>query len=273
MADMKGRRVVVTGSAIGIGRGIALEFARAGADVAIHYAHSREQAQTALAELRALGVRAEAFAADFADVEAVKRFGREALAFLGGLDVLVNNAGITMNLPFEKVTVEQFDTLYSVNIRAQFFLTQTVLPALLAGRNRAVVNISSIHAFEGYPEHTVYAGTKGAIVAYTRCLAIELAVKGVRVNAIAPGAVPVENHYKVIKDFDPEASGRSIPIGHAGTPSDIGKLAVFLASEENGYIVGQTIIADGGTTSWMPFSDAFRQPPEMHFGQGYVRGV
>jgi glucose 1-dehydrogenase len=273
MADMRGKKVIVTGSAIGIGRGIALEFARAGAEVALHYAHSREQAKTALEEVRATGVRAEAFAADFTDAEAAKRFGREAVEFLGGLDILVNNAGITMNLPFEQVTVEQFDTLYSVNIRAQFFLTQTVLPALLRAPHPAVVNLTSIHAYEGYPEHSVYAGTKGAIVAYTRELAIELAVKGVRVNAIAPGAVPVENHYKVIKDFDAEGQGRVIPIGRAGTPQDIGKLAVFLASEDSGYIVGQTIIADGGTTSWMPFSDAFRNPGEMHFGKGYVPGL
>jgi glucose 1-dehydrogenase/3-oxoacyl-[acyl-carrier protein] reductase len=270
---MKGRKVVVTGSANANGRGIALEFARAGADVVIHYAHSKEQAQTALTEIRAQGVRAEAYGADFAEVDAAKGFGTRALDFLGGLDVLVNSAGITMNLPFEKVTSEQFDVLYSVNVRAQFFLTQTVLPALLRATHPAIVNITSIHAFEGYTEHSVYAGTKGAIVAYTRELAVELAPRGIRVNAIAPGAVPVENHYKVIKDFDPAASGRSIPIGHAGTPEDIGKLAVFLASEDARYIVGQTIIADGGTTSWMPFSDGFRKPGEMHFGKGYVPGI
>ena len=234
---------------------------------------ARPPAGWSVEKVRALGARAETFGADFTDIGAVKRLAADATRFLGGLDVLVNNAGITMNLPFDKVTVEQFDTLYAVNIRAQFFLTQALLPALLTGRNRAVVNVSSIHAYEGFPEHTVYAGTKGAIVAYTRCLAIELAMKGIRVNAIAPGSVPVENHLKVIKDFDPAAAGRTIPVGRAGTPADIGKLALFLASEESGYIVGQTIIVDGGTTSWMPFSDAFRHPGEMHFGAGYVPGL
>jgi 3-oxoacyl-[acyl-carrier protein] reductase len=102
---------------------------------------------------------------------------------------------------------------------------------------------------------------------------VELAPRGIRVNAIAPGSVPVENHRKVIENFDPEASGRSIPIGYAGTPEDIGKLAVFLASEDARYIVGQTIIADGGTTSWMPFGDGFRKKGEMHFGRGYVPGI
>jgi glucose 1-dehydrogenase len=273
MQDMKGKRVMVTGSAIGIGRGIAREFARAGADVVLHFAHSADQAKVALAEVRALGVRAEAFGADFTDVEAVRGFGRKAMEFLGGLDALVNNAGITMNLPFEQVTPEQFDVLYSVNIRAQFFLTQTVLPALLRAAHPAIVNITSIHAYEGYTEHSVYAGTKGAIVAYTRELAVELAPRGIRVNAIAPGAVPVENHYKVIKDFDAEATGRSIPIGRAGTPEDIGKLAVFLASEDARYIVGQTIIADGGTTSWMPFGEGYRAAGQMRFGKGYVPGL
>jgi glucose 1-dehydrogenase len=273
MPDMKGRKVIVTGSAIGIGRGIALELARAGADVALHYAHSKDQARTALDEVRSLGVRAQAFGADFTDVEAVKGFGRAAVEFLGGLDALVNNAGITMNLPFEQVTPEQFDVLYSVNIRAQFFLTQTVLPALLRAFHPAMVNITSIHAFEGYTEHSVYAGTKGAIVAYTRALAVELAPRGIRVNAIAPGSVPVENHAKAVAGFDPEAAGRSIPIGYAGRPEDIGKLAVFLASEDARYIVGQTIIADGGTTSWMPFGDGFRKKGDAHFGRGYVPGL
>jgi NAD(P)-dependent dehydrogenase (short-subunit alcohol dehydrogenase family) len=269
---MAGKRVLVTGSGTGIGREVALEFARQGATVALHYAHSSSGADSAVAAIVQAGGRAVALAADFARLEPVQALAVQALDFLGGLDVLINNAGITMNRPFADVTPEQFDQLYHVNVRAPFFLTQAVLPALVAARG-AIVNLTSIHAFEGYPEHSVYAGTKGALVAYTRELAVELALQGVRVNAIAPGSTVVENHYKVSPDLDLEAGGRQIPCGFVGQPLDIAKVAVFLASEEARYIVGQTLIVDGGTTAWMPFSDAFRQPMGVQFGRGYVPGL
>ena len=123
-----------------------------------------------------------------------------------------------------------------------------------------------------HPGHSVYAGTKGAIVAYTRELAIELAQRGVRVNAIAPGAVTVENHRKVMS-FDPDDLGRGIPGGFAGTPLDVAKLAVFLSSDDARYILGQTLIIDGGTTAWISFGDGFRQSNNTPFGRGYVPGI
>ena len=113
-----------------------------------------------MTEIEDAGGKAIAFKSDFTDVNAVNELGKQAAEFLGGLDVLVNNAGITMNLPFEDVTPEQFDTLYNVNIRAQFFLTQATLPQLVESQG-VVINLTSIHAFEGFPEHSVYAGTKG----------------------------------------------------------------------------------------------------------------
>jgi NAD(P)-dependent dehydrogenase (short-subunit alcohol dehydrogenase family) len=266
------RRVLVTGSGTGIGREIALEFGREGANVILHYSHSAEGARTAVQEIRQAGGKAAALQADFNSVEETRQLARQAIEFLGGLDVLVNNAGITMNRPFEEVTPEQYDTLYNVNIRAPFFLTQAALPALIESGG-SVINLTSIHAFQGNPEHAVYAGTKGAIVAWTRELAIELAPKGVRVNAIAPGAVVVENYYRAIPDYDPEAAGREIPCGFVGEPRDIARVAVFLASDDARFIIGQTLIVDGGTTSWMPFSDAFRHPSPYQFGRGYVPGL
>jgi NAD(P)-dependent dehydrogenase (short-subunit alcohol dehydrogenase family) len=270
---MEGKRVLVTGSGTGIGRGVALEFAREGADVAFHYAHSSQGALEGVEQARAMGVRAEAFKADFTRVEEAQGLAKKAIDFLGGIDVLVNNAGITLNMPFAEVTVEQFDTLYHVNIRAMFFVTQACLPAMLKEGKGAVINMSSVHAFEAMQEHSVYAGTKGAICSYTRQLAIELAPKGVRINAIAPGAVTVENHYKVMPDYDPKAIGNTIPAGFMGEPWDIARAAIFLASDDARYIVGQILIVDGGTTSWMPFSDDFRKPLDSSFGLGYVPGV
>ena len=177
--EMKDKRVLVTGSGTGIGREIGLEFAREGASVVFHYAHSEDGAASAVKEARQIGGRAEVFKADFNDVASVKNLAEQSIEFLGGLDILVNNAGITMNLPFEQVTPEQFDTLYNVNIRSMFFLTQATLPSLLES-DGVVINLTSVHAFSGSPEHSVYAGTKGAIVSFTRELSIELAPRGIR---------------------------------------------------------------------------------------------
>ncbi len=268
---MNGKCVLVTGAGTGIGREVALEFARQGASVALHYSHSSEGAATAVKEICRAGGKADLFQADFKDVSAVKQLAAQALKFLRSIDILINNAGITMNRPFEEVTAEQFDTLYNVNVRAQFFLTQAIMPAL-AKSHGAVLNMSSIHAMGGVSGHSVYAGTKGAIVAYTRELAIELAEKGIRVNAIVPGAVTVENHRKVMAT-DPDDLGNGIPAGFAGQPSDVAKLAVFLASADARYILGQTIVIDGGTTAWFSITDGFKKKDSAPFGRGYVPGV
>lgn len=269
---MQGKRVLVTGSGTGIGRGIAVAFVQAGARVAFHYSSNAANAAKAVEEVQEADGEAAAFGADFKSIEQVQGLGEQALDYLGGLDVLVNNAGITMNRPFEQVTPEQFDTLYHVNIRAMFFLTQKVLPALQDSRG-IVINLTSIHAFEGMQEHSVYAGTKGAIVAWTRQLAIELAPRGVRVNAIAPGAVEVENYYQAIPGFDAKEAAEGIPAGFVGQSADVAGVALFLASTAARYIIGQTIVVDGGTTAWMSFGDGFRQPLNASFGKGYVPGL
>ena len=271
--QLAGKRVLVTGAGTGIGQGIAREFAREGADVVFHYAHSGAGALAGAEEARGLGVRATAIGADFNVASEVQPLVQQAIDFLGGIDILVNNAGITMNRLFEDVTVEQFDTLYNVNIRAMFFATQACLPHMIAQGKGVVINLSSVHAYEGLSEHSVYAGTKGAIVSFTRALAVELAPKGIRVNGIAPGAVIVDNHYKAIGEIDLAETGRNIPAGFIGEPRDVARLAIFLATDEARYIVGQTIIIDGGTTAWLPFCDAFRQRSDAKFGKDYVPGI
>ena len=270
---MEGKRVLVTGSGTGIGRGVALEFAKEGAAVVLHYAHSEAGAASAVEEIRQGGGKAAVFKADLAEIDQVQSLAEQARGFLGGIDVLVNNAGITMNKPFLQVTPEQFDTLYNVNIRGMFFLTQAVAPDMIEQGDGAVVNLTSVHAFAGMTEHTVYAGTKAAIVGFTRVLSLELAQKGVRVNAIAPGWILVENHLKVLGDFDQEAAAGEIPAGVLGAPHDVGKLAVFLASEENRYIVGQTVVIDGGQLAIMPNTGDFRETRQEQWGQGYVAGI
>ncbi len=269
---MDGKKVLVTGSGTGIGREIALEFARQGADVALHYVHSADGALSAVEEIRTAGGKAIAIKADFSNISETKKLAIEALEFLQGIDVLVNNAGITMTLEFEKVTPEQFEMMYDVNVRAQFFLLQSLLPVMIKQGGGAVINLSSVHGISANKGHSVYAGTKGAIIAYSREIAIELAPLGIRVNVIAPGAVPVENHFKAAGETGLNGLGDLIPCGFPGTPLDIAKVAVFLASDDARYIVGQTIVVDGGTTSWMSFSEGFKEIG-LRLGKGYIPGL
>lgn len=274
---MQNKRVLVTGSGTGLGRQIALEFAHQGADVVLHYSHTADGALTAREEIRNMGRRCESFKADFNEVEQAIELGDQAIDFLGGIDCLINNAGICVNKPFLDMKPEWFDLLFHVNVRAHFFLTQRIVRDMLEHGGGAVVNISSIHGLSGAPEHSIYAATKGAINAYTRSLAIEIAHKGVRVNAIAPGWVTVENYYKAIPGFNEEdarkTAAEKVPLGRSGEKSEIAKLAVFLCSDDSGYIVGQTIIADGGTTALMSLISDFRNKSENTFGKGYVPGV
>ncbi len=274
---LAGRKALVTGSGTGIGRGIALEFAREGADVVLHYSHSDKGANSAVEEILKMGRKATAVKADFTKIDEVVALGEKAIEFLGNVDCLVNNAGITFNKPFFQIKLEQFETLFDVNIRAQFFLTQKIGESMLKHKGGTVVNVTSIHGLSGAREHSVYAGTKGAIIAYTRALAIELGHQGIRVNAIAPGWVNVENYSIVMPGFDLDQAAKdaynAVPVARAGTPLDIAKLAVFLSTDDSGYILGQTIVADGGTTSLMSLMTDFRTESAATFGKGYVPGI
>lgn len=274
---LAGKKALVTGSGTGIGRGIALEFARQGADVVLHYGHSATGAQSATEEIQAMGRRSTALQANFEIPDEAVGLAHRAIEFLGGIDCLVNNSGITMNKPFLKVTREQYNTLMNVNLSSPFFLTQTVAAHMLAHGGGTVCNLTSIHGLSGAPEHSVYAATKGAIIAYTRTLGIELAHKGIRVNAIAPGWINVENHAKAVPGFEEskaqEAARDAVPAARFGLPIDVAKLAVFLCSEDAGFIVGQTIVVDGGTTSLMSLISDFRHESANRFGTGYVAGV
>ena len=276
VGKLAGKKALVTGAGTGIGREIALEFARQGADVALHYL-SEPGVHSAVKEIRSMGRRATALQADFRKVDAAVRLADRALKFLGAIDCLVNNAGITMNKPVLRVNRQQFDALLGVNLRSPFFLTQRVVEHMLRRGSGAICNLASIHGVVGASEHTVYSATKGAIIAWTRTLAVELAHRGIRVNAIAPGWITVENYFKAIPGFNERRARldakKKVPVARYGVPLDIAKLAAFLCSEDAGFIVGQTIIADGGTSSLMSLMSDFRTKSAARFGIGYVPGV
>ena len=271
---MENKRVLVTGSGTGIGSGIALEFAKDGAAVAVHYSHSAEGAASVVEQIHEVGGRAKAFQADFVNIEQSIKLVHEAVDFLGGLDVLINNAGITANIPFEKVTFEQFNTIFNVNFASMYFTTQAAVETMFKQGAGVVINISSVHAYQGMHEHTVYDATKGAIISFTRALAVELGPKNIRVNAIAPGAVRVPNYEKAdLPEKWEEELARCLPVGFIAEPRDIGRLCIFLSSEEARFICGQTIVSDGGQIAVMARNDDFRTPTESQFGRGYVPGL
>ncbi len=273
---LQGKKTLVTGAGTGIGREIALEFARQGSDVVLHFAKD-SGADSAAEEIRKMGRRATVIRANFENLDEVEALAAKAAEFLGGIDCLVNNAGVTFNRPFLKITREQFDFIFNVNFRAEFFLTQRVVEIMLRSGGGAVCNLTSIHGVSGAPEHSLYAATKGAIIAYTRTLAVELAHKGVRVNAIAPGWITVDNYFKAVPGFTEEIAAetthRMIPAARAGKTLDVAKLAAFMCSDDSTFMVGQTVILDGGTSALMSLISDFRNESANRFGRGYVPGA
>lgn len=272
---LHGKKALVTGSDTGIGLEIGREFARQGADVVFHYVGDDSSATAAAEEACTQGRKSTAYRADFNSLDEAVSLATRAIEFLGTVNCLVNNAGVTFNRPFSEVTPGQFEAMFHINFRAQYFITQKIVEVLLErGEPGVVCNVSSIHALQGVPEHSLYAATKGAILSYTRALAVELAHRGIRVNSIAPGWVTVEGYFQSIPGFTEEmakdATFQSIPAARGGTPADIAKLAAFLCSDDAGYIVGQTMVADGGTTALMSLVSDFRKKSTHRFGVGYL---
>ena len=248
--QLAGKLALVTGAGMGIGQGIALELARQGADVAVHYAGSEQGARDTVAQIEAMGRRSVAIQGRLGDVDQCRRVVQTAISTLGGLDVLINNAGVTRALDFLDTTPEIYNEVFDLNIRGYFFCAQEAVRSMLERGGGSIVNITSVHGGGGFPRHAAYAGTKGAIIAFTRTLAIELAPRQIRVNAVAPGVVEVPRYFD-IPDYTREFGDSMVPWGRVGTPGDIGNVAAFLASPAADWVTGQTLYVDGGTNARM----------------------
>jgi 3-oxoacyl-[acyl-carrier protein] reductase len=247
MSDLKGKVAVVTGASKGIGAGIAKGLAAKGAAVVVNYASSREGADRVVAEITAQGGKAIAVQGDVSKAADVTRLFAETKASFGGLDVLVNNAGVYRFEPLEAVTEKEFHREFDTNVLGTILTIQEALK-YFGPHGGSVINISSIASLNPTPDSVVYSATKSAVDSITRGLSRELGARKIRVNAIAPGGTASEGLVTagiLGSDFEKQIIGMT-PLGRFGQPEDIARVAVFLASDDSAWLTGERITASGG---------------------------
>jgi glucose 1-dehydrogenase len=265
MRGLRGKNVLVTGGTSGIGQAIAVRFAGYGANVAVNYlrapaeaSETEERVHACLARVRQTGVRDVLVRGDVSEEEDVVAMLESAVEGLGGIDVLVNNAGIQISRPSHELSAADFDKVLAVNLRGAFLCAREAIKRfLVTGTPGVIVNVSSVHQLVPKPSYLGYATSKGGLENLTQTLALEYAGQGIRVNAIAPGATVTPINRAWIDDpVKRELVESHIPLGRAGTADEMAGVTCFLASDDAAYITGQTIFVDGGLTL---FAD-FREP-------------
>ncbi len=247
--DLREKVVLVTGAGRGIGEVLARSFGVKGWRVAVHYLKERAEAAETCRVIAEAGGEAQAFPADVTKPEQRDALFTNVNARFGRLDVLINNAGFDPGpTDFLSVTEELFDSVVNVNLKGAYFCAQSAARRMVEQKSGGrIINISSIQSRHVLPNRNVYSASKGGLESLTHSLAIDLAVYGITVNAIAPGFIEVERNISSTPNYDRDKVGKTIPVGRVGFPADIAALAMFLASDESGFITGQVILTDGGT--------------------------
>ena len=246
MNNLTGKTALVTGASRGIGRAAALALAKAGAQVLVHYSSSEAQADAVVAEIRAAGGRAEKLAADLRSPSGPNELAQQVRRIIGArLDILVANARVSKAASIEETTVEDFDELFAVNVRAPYFLVQQLLPSMCKGGS--IILLSSLAAHASVGTLSAYAATKGAVDTLVKHFAAALGARGIRVNAVAPGVVETD-----MSSFAKTDQGRAYTLGmqvlqRVAQPEDIAGAIAFLASDNARWITGDTLRVDGGS--------------------------
>jgi 3-oxoacyl-[acyl-carrier protein] reductase len=239
------KSALITGASRGIGRACALALARAGAHVLVHYNSGQAEAEAVVSEIRAAGGRADAVSANLAEPDAARMLASEVTALVGGrLDVLVENAGASKAGPIEGYTVEDFDRLFTINVRAPYFLFQQLLPVL--SDSASVVMVSSLSAHPVVGQLSVYAATKGAIDTLVKHFAAALGPRGIRVNAVAPGVIDTGLSSLTKTEEGRQGVLSMQALKRIGQPDDVADVVAILASDAARFITGTTIHVDGG---------------------------
>ena len=242
---LTGKVSLVSGASRGIGRAIALKLAEAGSDLVVNYVANETAAREVVDKITAMGRRAKAYQADVSSADQTSAMVEQALKDFGPIQILVNNAGITRDRSFMKLSAEHWREVLMVNLDGPFNLTSKLLPQMVESRWGRIINISSIVAQMGNFGQTNYAVAKGGLIAFTKTLAREVATKGVTVNAVAPGFIETDMTAAVSKDAL-DIVRKLTPMGRLGKPDEVAVAVRFLAAEEASFITGQVISVNGG---------------------------
>lgn len=238
---MSEKLALITGASRGIGKACAIELAKAGYDIAVNYAGNVDAANKTVEELKALGGQAEAFKFDVSDKEEAQKGVEAVIEKFGRIDVLVNNAGITRDGLFMRMSAENWDAVINTNLSSAFYVSQPVVKVMMKQRSGAIVNMSSVVGVSGNAGQANYSAAKAGLIGLTKTLAKELGSRGIRVNAIAPGFINTD----MTKDLDTSKFTDFIPLKRLGEPEDIAKAVKFLAADAD-YVTGQVLEVDGG---------------------------
>lgn len=245
MGLLKDKTAIITGATRGIGKGIAIEFAKQGANVAFTYSSSVEAANALETELAAFGVKAKGYQSNAAEFDAAQALAADVLKEFGTIDVLINNAGITKDNLLMRISEEDFDKVIEVNLKSVFNLTKAVIRPMMKQRAGSIINMSSVVGVQGNAGQTNYAASKAGMLGFTKSVALELGSRNIRCNAIAPGFIETEMTAK-LDETVVDGWRQAIPLKRGGQPEDIANACIFLASDMSAYITGQTLNVDGG---------------------------
>ncbi len=245
MGLLTGKTALITGASRGIGKAIALLFAREGADIAITNIADDDEFKNAVREIEATGVKAKGYVSNAAKFDDSRRVVDEIIKDFSKIDILVNNAGITRDTLLIRMTEEQWDSVIAVNLKSVFNLTKAVIQVMLKQKNGSIINMSSVVGVSGNAGQSNYSASKAGIIGFTKSIAKETGSRNIRCNAIAPGFIITEMTEKLPQDVKNEWVNK-IPLKRGGTPEDVAHTALFLASDLSSYVTGQTIHVCGG---------------------------